>query len=222
MNKTRIGLLTIGQSPRDDITSDIRPLLSLDIEIVEYGILDDLSTEGIAFLMPQAQETPLVSRLRDGRQVLLNEKSVRELLPKAIDYLNTKMDINAVGVLCTHEFPKQKYSCPVIFPPDYIRFIIDEILDVQKLGIVVPLDSQIEAAKRKWGRKRSVVVSESPYVQGKTWNGLADVLFEERVDTVILDCIGYKIQDRQKIYNLLDIPVLLPRAILSFAINQVF
>jgi protein AroM len=170
LSKTRIGLLTIGQSPRDDITSDIRPLLSLDIEIVEYGILDDLSTEGIAFLMPQAQETPLVSRLRDGRQVLLNEKSVRELLPKAIDYLNTKMDINAVGVLCTHEFPKKKYSCPVIFPADYMKFIIDEILDVQKLGIVVPLDSQIEAAKRKWGRKRSVVVSESPYVQGKTWN----------------------------------------------------
>ena len=222
MSKTRIGLLTIGQSPRDDITSDIRPLLSLDIEIVEYGILDDLSTEGIAFLMPQAQETPLVSRLRDGRQVLLNEKSVRELLPKAIDYLNTKMDINAVGVLCTHEFPKKKYSCPVIFPADYMKFIIDEILDVQKLGIVVPLDSQIEAAKRKWGRKRSVVVSESPYVQGKTWNGIADVLSEERVDNVILDCIGYKIQDRQKIYSLLNIPILLPRSILAYAINQIF
>jgi len=222
LSKTRIGLLTIGQSPRDDITSDIRPLLSLDIEIVEYGILDDLSTEGIAFLMPQAQETPLVSRLRDGRQVLLNEKSVRELLPKAIDYLNTKMDINAVGVLCTHEFPKKKYSCPVIFPADYMKFIIDEILDVQKLGIVVPLDSQIEAAKRKWGRKRSVVVSESPYVQGKTWNGIADVLSEERVDNVILDCIGYKIQDRQKIYSLLNIPILLPRSILAYAINQIF
>ena len=222
MNKTRIGLLTIGQSPRDDITSEMRPLLSSDIEIVEYGVLDDLGPEEIASLMPQAQETPLVSRLRDGRQVLLNEKIIRELLPEAIEFMNTKMNINAVGVLCTHEFPKQKYSCPVIFPPDYIRFIIDEILDVQKLGIVVPLDSQIEAARRKWGRKRTVAVSKSPYVQGKTWSGVADVLSGERVDTAILDCIGFKIQDRQKIYSLLNIPVLLPRAILSFAINQVF
>jgi len=222
LNKTRIGLLTIGQSPRDDITSDMRPLLSSDIEIVEYGVLDDLSPEELAFLMPQVQETPLVSRLRNGSQVVLSEKKISELLPEAIDFVNTKMNVNAVGLLCTHDFPKKKYSCPVIFPSDYIRFIIDEILDVQKLGVVVPLDSQMEAARRKWGRKRTVAVSKSPYVQGKTWNGLADVLFEERVDTVILDCIGYKIQDRQKIYNLLDIPVLLPRAILSFAINQVF
>ncbi len=200
----------------------MRPLLSSDIEIVEYGILDDLSPEEIAFLMPQAQEMPLVSRLRDGRQVLLNEKKIRELLPEAIDYMKTKMNVNAVGVLCTHEFPKRKYSCPVIFPADYMKFVIDEILGAQKLGVVVPLDSQIEAAKRKWGRKRSVVVSKSPYVQEKTWNGIADALSEERVDTAILDCIGYKIQDRQKIYSLLNIPVLLPRAILSFAINQVF
>jgi protein AroM len=200
----------------------MRPWLSSDIEIVEYGILDDLSPEEIVFLMPQAQETPLVSRLRDGRQVFLNEKRIRELLPKAIDYLNTRMDINAVGILCTHEFPKKKYSCPVIFPADYMKFIIDEILGAKKLGVVVPLDSQIEAAKRKWGRKRTVVVSKSPYVQGKTWDGIADALSEERVDTVILDCIGYKIQDRQKIYSILNIPVLLPRAILSFAINQVF
>jgi hypothetical protein len=189
---------------------------------VEYGVLDDLNPEEIDFLMPQVQEIPLVSRLRDGRQVLLNEKRISELLPEAIDFMNTKMSINAVGVLCTHEFSKKKYSCPTIFPSDYIKFIIDEILYVQKLGVVVPLDSQIEAGKQKWGRKRTVVVSKSPYVQGKTWDGVADALSEERVDTVILDCIGFKIHERQKIYNLLNIPILLPRAILGFAINQIF
>jgi hypothetical protein len=53
-------------------------------------------------------------------------------------------------------------------------------------------------------------------------HGIADVLSEERVDNVILDCIGYKIQDRQKIYSLLNIPILLPRSILAYAINQIF
>jgi protein AroM len=222
LSKKRIGFLTIGQSPRDDITFDMRPLLSPDIETVEYGVLDDLSPEEIASLTPQAQETPLVSRLRDGRQVLLSEKKIGELLPKAIEFMNTKMNVNAVGVLCTHEFAKEKHLCPVIFPADYMKFIIDEILDVRKLGVVVPLHSQIEAAQRKWGTKRTVAVSKSPYVQGKTWKDLADVLSGERVDTVILDCIGFKIRDRRNIYDLLNIPVLLPRAILSFAVNQVF
>jgi protein AroM len=222
LNITRIGFLTIGQSPRDDIMSEMKSLLSPDIEVVEFGVLDDLSPEEIDLLVPKAQEVPLVSQLRDGRQALLSEKRISELLSGAIDFMNTKMNVKAVGLLCSHEFSKKKYSCPVIFPAEYMKFIIAEILDVHKLGVVVPLDSQIEMTKRKWGIERTVVVSKSPYVQEKTWNDIADFLFEERVDTVILDCIGFKIQDRNKVYNLLNIPILLPRSVLIYALNQVF
>jgi hypothetical protein len=61
--KKRIGLLTIGQSPRDDLMSELKPLLSPDIVPVEYGILDDLSPEQISLSSPGPSEFPLVSRI---------------------------------------------------------------------------------------------------------------------------------------------------------------
>lgn len=59
MNKKRVGFLTIGQSPREDITAEVKPLLAANIEVVEYGLLDDLSAERIGSLAPHEQEIPL-------------------------------------------------------------------------------------------------------------------------------------------------------------------
>jgi protein AroM len=220
--KKRIGFLTIGQSPRDDFMSEIKPLLSPNIEPVEYGILDGLRTEEIVGLSPGPGETPLISRQRDGKQVRLGEKKIGELLPEAIETMKTKMGVEAVGLLCTHEFPSKKYPCPVIFPVAYMRCIADEILEGQKLGIVVPSEEQIEMTKRKWGGEKTSVACKSPYEKGKSWDYIADALAEENIDAIILDCIGFSIQDRQEIQSLLNIPVLLPRIILVFALNQIF
>jgi protein AroM len=200
----------------------VKPLLGENIEVVEYGVLDDLSTEQIESLAPLEQEMRLVSRLRDGRQVLLSERKVSELLPEVIKFISGEMDVEAVGVLCTHKFPKKEFPCPVIFPAEHTKTHIDELSDVQKLGLVVPLEIQIEMTKRKWGHKRAVVVPKSPYVVGITWKDVADTLIDEKVDAVILDCIGFTLKDRDEIRSFLDIPILLPRTILASAINQMF
>lgn len=220
--KNRVGFLTIGQSPREDIMIELRPLLAPNIEAVEYGVLDDLSAEGIESLAPREQEMCLVSRLRDGNQALLNEKKISELLPEAIEFLNGEMHVKAVGVLCTHDFPAKKYPCPVIFPTGQMKFLIGEMVDVQKVGVVVPLDRQIEMTEQKWGYKRTFVISKSPYAGGVAWKDIADTLIDEKVDAVILDCIGFTLQDREELFTNLDIPVLLPRTILASAINQMF
>jgi len=222
LNKVKVGFLTIGQSPREDLIPEIKPLILPYIEIVEYGLMDNLSPEEIKLLRPETKETPLVTRLRDGSQVQLSDRKISELLPEAIDYMKTKMDVKAVGILCTHDFPKTKLSCPAIFPFDYIQFLINQILEVRNLGVVVPLESQIEMTKKKWKKEKTVVVTKSPYTEGKIWDEIAKIFAQEKVETVIFDCIGYKIKDRQEIQSLIHVPTLLPRAILAFAINQLF
>jgi protein AroM len=219
--KKKIGFLTIGQSPRDDFMSEIKPLLSPNIEPVEYGLLDDLRDEEIKSLNPSPKEISLVSRLMNGRQVKLSEKKICERLPEAVETMTARMEVAAVALLCTHSFPPKKYPCPVISPGEYTRFIVDEILKGQNLGIVVPLQSQMEMTRRKWGDRKTSVVAKSPYEKGKSWNEIADSLARKEVDTVILDCIGFSIQDRCDIQNLVNIPVLLPRIILAFALNQI-
>lgn len=217
MDKVKVGLLTIGQSPREDIVSEIMPLLNPGIEIVEKGLLDDLSPKEIECLKPDAGEAPLVTRLRNGRQVELNQKKISSMLPEAIDSMQKEIKIRAVGILCTHDFPKKRFLLPVIFPFDYLKFLTSRTLNVKSLGVVVPLESQVEMTKEKWGS--SLVEAKSPYAGGKTWEKIAKKFIAKKVDAVILDCIGYKIKDKQEIQSFLLVPVLLPRIILAHAIN---
>jgi protein AroM len=220
LDKVKVGLLTIGQSPREDIVSEIKPLLNPCIEILERGLLNDLSDEEIERLKPNAGETLLVTRLRNGRQVELSEKKISFMLHEAIDSMQKEMKIGAIGVLCTDDFPKKNFSLPVIFPFDYLKFLTSHVLNVKKLGVVVPLESQVEMTKKKWGA--SAVEAKSPYTAGKSWEEIAQKFIAKKVDAVVLDCIGYKIKDKQEIQSFLSVPVLLPRIILSYAINQLF
>ncbi len=222
MDSAKIGLLTIGQSPREDIMPELSPLFPSHIEILEAGLLDNLSSEEIRKLQPERGETSLVSRLREGSQVELSEKKIRILLPEVIESMKTKMDVNAVGILCTHDFPKTKFSFPVIFPCDYLNFLMNEILHTKSLGVVVPLENQIEMAKKKWEKDKIVVEAKSPYAEGKGWEEISQRFAQEKIDAAILDCIGYTIKDKQEIQNLISAPVLLPRVILVSAIHQLF
>ncbi len=52
----RIGLITIGQSPRNDVTPLIGKFLGLKVELVEKGALDDLSAEEVKRLRPKARD----------------------------------------------------------------------------------------------------------------------------------------------------------------------
>lgn len=222
MDSVRVGLLTIGQSPREDITTEIRPLFLSHIDIVEAGLLDNLTPVEIAQYHPEPGETPLVSRLRDGGQVQLSEQKISTLLPEAVNLMKAKMKAQAVGLLCTHDFPDTKFSSTVISPYSYLRFLISDILNIQSLGVVVPLENQIDMTKKKWEREKIIVAAKSPYTKGKSWEKIARRFAREKAEAVVLDCIGYKIQDKQELQNLISSPILLPRIILVHAINQLF
>jgi protein AroM len=189
---------------------------------VEFGLLDDLSDERIESLAPHEKEARLVSRLREGKQVLMSERKVNGLLPEAIEFMITEMNVEAIGVLCTHEFPKKVYSCPVIFPAELLKVQIDGISDVQKLGVVVPLESQITMTQRKWGDRKAFVLSKFPYSAGQTWKDIVATLIDEEVDAVVLDCIGFTMHDRDELFKFIHVPILLPRTILASAINRMF
>ncbi len=104
MALVKVGLLTIGQSPREDVVPEMNPFFLPQIQILEKGLLDDLNLEEIRRLKPKTGEIPLVTRLRKGGSVQLSEKKISSLLPEAIDSMKTKMKVKAVGVLCIYDF----------------------------------------------------------------------------------------------------------------------
>jgi protein AroM len=222
MKPVKVGIFTIGQSPRLDVVPEIIPLLLPDIEIVEEGLLDGVPQEEIDLLKPEFGEIPLVTRLKDGNQVQLSEEKISSMLHENIDNMRTKKDVHAVGVLCTHDFHESRFSFPVIFPHHYLNFLITQSLRIYNLGIVVPLENQIKVATRKWEEEKVCAEVKSPYEEGIEWEEIAQKFIQEKVEAVILDCIGYTIQDKQQLQKTLPSPVLLPRTIIAHAINQIF
>ncbi len=220
MASVKVGLLTIGQSPREDVVPEMKPFFLPDIEILEKGLLDNLSSEEIRGLKPKTGETPLVTRLRKGGSVQLSEKKISSLLPEAIDSMKTKMKVKVVGVLCTNDFQKTEFPPWVIFPFNSLKFLITRIINVKCLGVVAPLEGQIDAAKKKWKKDKVIVEVKSPYARGNSWKEIAQTFSQKKVEVVILDCIGYKIKHKRALQKLLSVPVLLPRIILAFAIDQ--
>lgn len=49
----RVGMITVGQSPRDDIVPNMSQVLGANIEVFENGALDGLSMEEIRSLAPK-------------------------------------------------------------------------------------------------------------------------------------------------------------------------
>ncbi len=220
MALVKVGLLTIGQSPREDVVPEMNPFFLPQIRILEKGLLDNLNLEEIRRLKPETGETPLVTRLRKGGSVQLSEKKISSLLPEVIDSMKTKMKVKVVGVLCTHDFQKTEFHPWIIFPFNSLKFLINRIINVKCLGVVVPLEGQIDTAKKKWKKDKVIVEAKSSPVRGKSWKEIAQNFSRKKVEVVILDCIGYKIKDKRALQKLLSVPVLLPRVVLAFAIDQ--
>ena len=79
--QTKIGAVTIGQSPRTDITGDICPLLAPNIILQEYGALDPFDADYInQNFAPGPDSSVLVTRMRDASQVIIGEEYILSLI----------------------------------------------------------------------------------------------------------------------------------------------
>lgn len=83
----KVGAITIGQSPRTDVTQDILPLLGDQVELLQAGGLDGLSREEVKTFQPGPDDYVLISRLQDGSSVVFAERYILPRLQDCIDKL---------------------------------------------------------------------------------------------------------------------------------------
>lgn len=220
--KTKIGFVTIGQSPRVDVTPEMKPYLG-NVDIIECGALDNLSLEEIRALSPREGEYVLVSRLRDGTQVKLSREKIITRLKECIKSLARESDI--IGLLCTGEFPELTSSeltpGKLLVEPSTLLLKTVEALGVSKLGVLVPDPDQVEVTRVKWSRVAGSVKvkSVSPYIGSEEeYVKIAEELKD--CDLIVLDCIGYNINVKKLIERITGKPVLLPRTLMARVIGE--
>ena len=210
--------LTIGQSPR----SDIMPLLTefLPGEQTDHvGLLAGLSEAEIATrYAPDAQDGVLVSRLQNGAQVRLATAKVEQGLQAKIAALEAE-GYDTILLLCTGEFGALTAKSALLLEPDrIIPPLVSAIVQEHQVGIVVPVEEQIQQQANKWRnlKRRPCFAVASPYIpDNEKLTDAALSLQEQGADVVVLDCVGYNQTHRDFLQKLLGIPVLLSNVLVA-------
>lgn len=222
MVRTRIAGITVGQSPRTDMTCDLVPRLADSLELVEYGALDDMTFGEVEReLAPEPGEEVLVSRMRDGRQATFSGTKVMPLVQRRIDEAEAD-GCRAVVVLCTGAFPKLRHSVPLVFPQPLFHSVARALAGDRRVAVMVPEEAQVEQA-RAWWVANGVdvdVTHASPYA-GIDGVGAAARELKGADDAFLcLDCMGYTLAMRDAVRRASGLDVLLPRTLVASVVSE--
>lgn len=210
----RLGLLTLGQSPRPDgLFADVSAVVGPGVEILEYGALDGLDQAGIAGLAPQGPGPVLVTLLRTGLSVSLDRA-------RFLPHLQTRLhDLDRAGaegvvLLCTGDFPELRSSCPLVIPHALLYQIARGLLPAgETMGVLMPLSEQLPAMEREFAALgvRVIAASASPYGDEEGMRHGARALHSNGASLVYMDCFGYRASAKQAVKEEALCPVVLAR-----------
>lgn len=170
-------------------------------------------------LAPEDGEAPLISRLRDGRSVLLGHGAI---VPRITDAVARAERDGAAAtlLLCTGRFPAVRARRPLLFAEPLVQQAVAATVGTDPVGIVCPHPDQAEDVSRRWAELlpgRVQTVTADPY--GPAERVLDDIATAARTladrgsSWLVLDCIGYTEQMRTAAVRAAGRPVLLARAI---------
>lgn len=187
----QIGMLTIGQSPRDDLIPALMEILGEDYRIIEAGALDDHTYEDIQKIDLNPEHYILVSRMRDGREIKITKKYVIPMMQKQLDKIEAQ-GIRLTVVMCTGKFPQFQSKGLVITPSEILKGVIEGSLKAGKLAVVYPTAEQMPYAERDFGRENIMLYADtvSPY-EPEDVEGLLSRLKKEAPDLIFLNCFGF-------------------------------
>ena len=205
----KIGAITVGQTPRTDLIPEIAPILGDSIEIIQMGGLDGLTKEEIQTMTPAPGDHVLVSRLKDGSSVSFGESHILPRLEACMDQLK-KDQVSLILFLCTGEFPDTfQADVPLIFPSKILTSIVSAI-HPHRLAVIAPWAG---CADSVYG------LAASPY------DGIEAVAAAARsipsdADLIVLDCIGYTVEMKERVQALTGKSVLLPRTLAARVVKE--
>jgi len=188
----KIGMLTIGQSPRDDILPTLMGILGDGYEIVEAGALDDMTHEDIQGIEFGPDDYLLVSRMRDGTEIKITKRFILPMMQKRIDELEEK-GVSLIVIMCTGKFPQFDSRVLVVTPQEILKGVLEGALKRGRLGVVYPAEEQVQGAEAGFGREGIEIYGDhlSPYEGDSELEGLADRLTGQDLDLILLNCFGF-------------------------------
>jgi protein AroM len=219
MKKT-IGMLTIGQSPRDDIMPEFSEILGDEYEVLEAGALDGLTLEEVRSVVIQPDDYILVSRMRNGIEVKFPKRFILPRLQEKISELEQFSHL--IVIMCTGKFPKFKSNGLVVTPQEILKGVVEGTLKEGRLGVVYPAAEQISEDDDSLNVKGLEVYADhmSPYDQEIEVYPLAMRLKEKNLDLIFLNCFGFNSHVKRVISEETGVPVIQSNALIARVLKE--
>ena len=217
----KLGLITVGQAPRDDVIIDLLPIFGPEIELIQAGALDGLSLQEISSFAPQDGDYVLVSRLKDGSSAVFAERYIIPRLQECIFKLE-KAGVELILFLCTGNFPTFESHVPAIFPCDVMNGLVPALTNRSRIAVITPKQEQLEQCAEKWkDYVQSVQVTYgSPYGELQEIEKAAKEITKMDVDLVVLDCIGYTAAMKERVREITGVPIVLSRTLAARVVME--
>lgn len=217
----RIGLVTLGQSPRTDILPDMMMILGQEFEILEAGALDDYTFQEVERLPIREGDEILVTRMRDGREVKVTKSFIVPLIQRRISELEKEVEI--ILLLCTGRFPEFKSRALIVTPSEIVRGVINAAMRRGRLGVIYPAKEQTVHAHKEWSREGLEIYADaaSPYGPEEEIVALAERLAEKNLDLILLNCMGFGYRTKLLIREKTNRPVIQANALVARVLKEI-
>jgi len=217
----KIGFVTIGQSPRPDIIPELTQNLPANLETIEAGALDGLTGDEIAKLAPKKGEYTLVTRMRDGSDVMVARQRIAPLVQKRLDKMSHD-GAAAVALLCTGEFAGLESKIPLLEPNRLLDGVVPGIMKKGLLGVMVPSPDQLIQVKKRWSKVglRPHIETANPYEDLSGVENAAARLAQANPSLIVMDCMGYSTKMKDIVRERTQKPIVLARSILMKIIAE--
>ena len=205
MKKRKIGAVTVGQSPRTDITADADTFFHGQVEILESGALDSYSLEEVQSLSRPEGDYLLTSRMRDGAEVHVARSHILLNLQKCISHLEY-LGAELILMFCTGELALLRQTVPLACSSRHIITL-------------TPSPAQADQSERRW---RSWLpeftftsLPVSPYAVPPDFSeAIKTISRSSDTGLVIMDCLGFSMQMKKELEKQCTKKILLPREVL--------
>jgi len=216
----KIGLVTTSQTPRTDVVPSLRTIVSRSVEFLETGALDDLTRQEILELAPKDDSDVLVSRVRDGSEVMFGKSHIILRLQRCIDNLNSK-GVEVIALLCAGSFPRFESKAPIVRPDLLMYGFLKSIPNLRRVGLLVPNERQQEPIGKEFEDEGFGVVTSwlSPYRESSVEEAVKPFKMKD-VTLISLLCMGYSPELKEKVVRLTSKPAILSQSLLAKAIDE--
>jgi protein AroM len=219
----KLGMITIGQAPRTDVAPILEQYLSEHAELIQIGVLDGLTKAYIETnLYPEAGDYVLTSRLTTGESVVMSRAKIQPILQNKIDQLE-QSGIKQILLLCTGVFPGLQTTTSYLIEPDHIiPPTVKAMVGNRRFGVIVPLIEQKDNLKPKYSHlgMNPLFAVASPYIFDEANFDQAANELKDKVDIILLDCMGYTEEARALVSKTSGLPVILSNAIMAKIVSE--